>query len=108
MLVKMVSEPPQPLSHEAALVFGPHPDILTYEGFANRKLGHYDTAIGFYSAALKLQPNHRGANEYLGEYYVEIGDLKRAKAQLAKLDAICKFGCEEAEELRRWIDGRKS
>jgi tetratricopeptide (TPR) repeat protein len=93
---------------QAALVFGPHPDILTYEGFANRKLGNYDTAIGFYSAALKLQPNHRGANEYLGEYYVEIGDIRKAKAQLAKLDTICKFGCEEAEELRRWIDGRKS
>jgi tetratricopeptide (TPR) repeat protein len=93
---------------EAALVFGPHPDILTYEGFANRKLGNYDTAVGFYSAALKLQPNHRGANEYLGEYYVEIGDMKKAKVQLAKLDTICKFGCEEAEELRRWIDGRKS
>ncbi|MEP7210656.1 MAG: tetratricopeptide repeat protein [Alphaproteobacteria bacterium] len=93
---------------EAALVFGPHPDILTYEGFANRKLGNYDTAIGFYSAALKLQPNHRGANEYLGEYYVEIGDMTKAKLQLAKLDTICKFGCEEAEELRRWIDGHKS
>jgi tetratricopeptide (TPR) repeat protein len=93
---------------EAALVFGPHPDILTYEGFANRKLGNFKTAIGFYSAALALQPNHRGANEYLGEYYVEIGDMTRAKAQLAKLNTICKFGCEEAEELRRWIDGRKS
>lgn len=93
---------------EAALVFGPHPDILTYEGFANRKLGNYHTAVGFYSAALKLQPNHRGANEYLGEYYVERGNMKKAKAQLAKLDTICKFGCEEAEELRRWIDGRKS
>jgi tetratricopeptide (TPR) repeat protein len=93
---------------EAALVFGPHPDILTYEGFANRKLGNFKTAIGFYSAALVLQPNHRGANEYLGEYYVEIGDMTRAKAQLAKLNTICKFGCEEAEELRRWIDGRKS
>jgi tetratricopeptide (TPR) repeat protein len=93
---------------EAALVFGPHPDILTYEGFANRKLGNYKTAVGFYSAALKLQPNHRGANEYLGEYYVEIGDMTKARLQLAKLDTICMFGCEEAEELRRWIDGRKS
>lgn len=93
---------------EAARVFGPHPDILTYEGFANRKLGNHATALEFYALALKLQPQHRGATEYLGEYYVEIGDLARANAQLAKLEAICKFGCEEAYELRRWIEGRQS
>lgn len=92
----------------AGLALGPHPDVLTYQGFANRKLHNYETAISYYSAALKLDPAHRGANEYLGEYYVEIGDLSKAKQQLAKLDRICKFGCEEAEELRRWIDGGKS
>lgn len=92
----------------ASLVFGPHPDVLTYQGFANRKLGRYDTAISFYSAALKLSPDHRGANEYLGEYFVEMGQMSKAKAQLVKLDRICKFGCEEAEELRRWIAGKQS
>ena len=92
----------------AGVALGPHPDVLTYQGFANRKLGQLDTAIGYYSAALNLQPDHRGANEYLGEYYVEIGDLSKAKAQLAALDRICKFGCEEAEELRRWIAGAPS
>jgi tetratricopeptide (TPR) repeat protein len=92
----------------AGLALGPHPDVLTYQGFANRKLGNYDTAIGLYSAALKLNPDHRGANEYLGEYYVEMGQMAKAKAQLVKLDRICKFGCEEAEELRRWIAGKQS
>jgi tetratricopeptide (TPR) repeat protein len=92
----------------AGFALGPHPDVLTYQGFANRKLGNFDAAIGFYSAALKLNPEHRGANEYLGEYYVETGQMTKAKAQLAKLDLICKFGCEEAEELRRWIVGRQS
>lgn len=87
----------------AGQAFGPHPDVLTYLGFANRKLGQHDKAIGFYTAALKLEPAHRGATEYLGEYYVETGDLKRARAQLARLEAICAYGCEEAEELRRWI-----
>jgi tetratricopeptide (TPR) repeat protein len=92
----------------AGVALGPHPDVLTYQGFANRKLGRFDAAISYYSAALKLQPDHRGANEYLGEYYVEIGDLSKARAQLKTLDRICKFGCEEAEELRRWIAGGKS
>jgi tetratricopeptide (TPR) repeat protein len=92
----------------AGVALGPHPDVLTYQGFANRKLGRFDAAIGYYSAALKLNPHHRGANEYLGEYYVEIGDLSKANVQLRTLDRICRFGCEEAEELRRWIADAQS
>jgi hypothetical protein len=34
--------------------------------------------------------------------------MSKARAQLKTLDRICKFGCEEAEELRRWIAGVKS
>jgi len=93
------------LSLEASAdVFGPHPDILTYQGFANRKLGNKDLALEFYQAALAVDPEHRGANEYLGEYYVEVGQISLAKKQLSKLESICSFGCEEAEELRQWID----
>ncbi len=88
---------------ESAAVFGPHPDILTYQGFANRKLGNKAQALEFYQVALSIDSDHRGANEYLGEYYVEIGRLDLAKAQLQKLESICSFGCEEAQELRRWI-----
>ncbi len=89
---------------DAQSVFGPHPDVLTYIGFANRKAGNYDQAIRFYSAALELQPEHVGANEYLGEYYVELGDMDAAYAQLAKLETVCQFGCAEADELRSWIE----
>ena len=88
---------------DAQTVFGPHPDVLTYIGFANRKAGNYSQAINFYSAALELQPDHVGANEYLGEYYVELGDMDAAYAQLAKLEEICNFGCAETDELRAWI-----
>lgn len=93
---------------DAASALGPHPDVLTYQGFANRKLHNYDVAISYYAAALALAPDHRGANEYLGEYYVETGQTAKAKQQLVKLEGICKFGCEEAEELRRWIAGSRS
>lgn len=89
--------------YESAKVFGPHPDVLTYQGFANRKLGNREQALSYYTAALSIDDEHRGANEYLGEYYVEIGNLPMAKKQLAKLETICDFGCEEADELRRWI-----
>ncbi len=82
---------------------GPHPDILTYLGFANRKLKNFDIAETYYKQALAADPNHLGAHEYFGELMIERGDMDGAKAQLAKLDGLCSFGCYEAEELRRWI-----
>jgi len=82
---------------------GPHPDILTYLGFANRKLGRFDRAEAYYRTALAVAPDHRGALEYYGELKVERGDLAGARTNLARLDSLCGFGCYEADELRRWI-----
>ena len=79
---------------------GPHPDLLTYLGYANRKLGQYDTASGWYRAALAVAPNHRGALEYYGELKLERGDRRGALAHLARLEQICGFGCVQADELR--------
>ena len=87
----------------AGAILGPHPDVLTYIGFANRKKGAHAEALSYYSAALSVAPDHLSANEYLGEYYVEMGDLARAQFQLDKLNALCPFGCEQTEELARWI-----
>jgi tetratricopeptide (TPR) repeat protein len=84
--------------------FGPHPDILTYQGFANRKLGRYDVAERYYREALAAAPHHRAATEYYGELKVERGDTAGARTLLADLDTTCTFGCAEADELRRWID----
>jgi tetratricopeptide (TPR) repeat protein len=88
--------------------FGPHPDILTYLGFAHRKLGRYDVAEAYYQAALAAAPDHRGATEYYGELMVERGDLAGASAMLARLERNCDFGCAEADELRRWIEAGRS
>lgn len=90
--------------NDAALAFGPHPDILTYQGFANRKLARFGSAEVYYNAALSLAPDHLGALEYYGELKVERGDLEGARLHLAKLEKLCDFGCYEAEELRSWID----
>lgn len=87
---------------------GPHPDILNYLGFANRKLGRIEDAKNWYAQALAINPNHLGANEYLGELYVETGDLARARRQLATLDRLCAFGCAEREDLARLIDLKSS
>ena len=92
----------------ARAAFGPHPDVLTYLGFAHRKLGRLETAEAYYRAALAAVPDHRGATEYYGELMVERGDLEGAERMLARLEAGCDFGCAEADELRRWIEAARS
>ena len=87
--------------------FGPHPDILTYLGFANRKLGKLDIAEDYYRQALAAAPNHLGATEYYGELMVQRGDLIGARRMLSKLETSCGFGCAQADELRRWIIAAK-
>jgi Flp pilus assembly protein TadD len=90
----------------ARATFGAHPDVLTYLGFSNRKLGRYAVAESYYRQALAAAPNHKGATEYYGELLVERGDLAGAERMLARLDSLCTFGCAEAEELRRWVEAR--
>lgn len=89
---------------EAANAVGPHPDILTYLGFANRHLGRYDQALKYYTEALAINPEHKGAHEYLGEMYIEMGEMEKARAQLARLDDLCPFACYEREELAHWLE----
>lgn len=87
---------------------GPHPDILNYLGYAHRKLGQLDAARDYYAQALAIDPGHLGANEYLGELYVETGDVELARRQLARLDALCPFGCAEREDLARLLAIREA
>lgn len=82
---------------------GPNADVLNYMGFVSRKLGNYDAALTYYGEALAIDPAHLGATEYLGELYIQMGELDRARTQLARLDDLCAYGCEQREELARWI-----
>lgn len=90
--------------NRAQTAVGPHADVLNYMGFVSRKLGRLDDALAYYDEALRIDPNHLGATEYLGELYIQMGDLSRARRQLAQLDQLCAYGCEQREELARWID----
>jgi len=92
----------------AQAISGPHPDILNYLGYAHRKLGQFDEAKVYYARALAMNPEHLGATEYLGELYLETGDAKRARKQLARLHELCAFGCAEAEDLARLIAMKES
>jgi Flp pilus assembly protein TadD len=78
-------------------------DVYNWLGFAHRKLKDYSTAKIHYDRALALDPGHLGANEYLGEWYVETGDLDRARERLAHLERIC-GDCEEKRDLQAAIE----
>jgi tetratricopeptide (TPR) repeat protein len=77
-------------------------DVYNWLGFAHRKLKNYPQAKIFYDRALALEPSHLGANEYLGEWYVETGDLPKARERLETLRRLCGT-CEEAEDLAKAI-----
>ena len=78
-------------------------DAWNYLGFSNRKLGNFPEALADYEKALAINPDHLGANEYLGELYLQTGDMPKAQERLAKLDKLCTFGCEEYRALKAAI-----
>jgi len=78
-------------------------DVLNLLGYSYRKQGKFDQALTYYQSALKVQPGHRGANEYLGELYLEAGQLKKAEERLAVLDKECILSCEEFGDLKKAI-----
>jgi predicted Zn-dependent protease len=80
-----------------------NPDILNLIGFSLRKTGKTDEALGYYTRALALNPTHLGANEYLGELYLETRQPDKAKERLAVLRQAC-GDCEEFEDLSAQID----
>jgi len=73
-----------------------NPDILNYMGFTTRKVGNFDQAEKFYLEGLKIQPNHNGINEYLGELYVQTNRIDKANERLAVLKNC---NCDEYNEL---------
>lgn len=64
-------------------------DAHTLLGFAYRKLGKYQDSLEHYHLALKLNPYHVGAMEYLGEAYLAFGAHERARETLERLAAAC-------------------
>jgi tetratricopeptide (TPR) repeat protein len=76
-----------------------HADVYSLMGFSLRKTGDYKNALTFYKKALDFDADHKGAHEYLGELYVETGDLASAREQLAVLMRLCPQGCEERKDL---------
>jgi cytochrome c-type biogenesis protein CcmH/NrfG len=70
-----------------------------------RKGANPDMSLVFkhYNEALRIEPKHRGANEYLGEAYLMVNNLPKAKEQLATLDKLCFLSCREYSDLKKSI-----
>jgi tetratricopeptide (TPR) repeat protein len=80
-----------------------HADVYNFYAFSLRKTGDLTNAATYYRKALDFDANHLGALEYQGELFVELGQLDKAQANLAKLVLLCPGGCEEREDLEKAI-----
>jgi Flp pilus assembly protein TadD len=85
-------------------------DVHNLLGFSYRKLGDTDKAFEHYRIALKLDPGHRGAHEYLGELYLETDRPAEAEKELQALKKSCPWlgKCEEYDDLKAEIDKYKA
>src|SRR5467141_1569471 len=84
-----------------------HADVYNLMGFSLRKTGDYKQAYTFYRKALDFDPNHKGALEYLGELYVETGQVDKARENVVLLQKLCPVGCEELMDLQEAIASAK-
>lgn len=80
-----------------------HADVYNLMGFSLRKSGDLKQAATYYAKALDFDPDHKGALEYQGEMFVEMGQIEKAKVNLARLAKLCPNGCEEREDLEKAI-----
>lgn len=78
-------------------------DALNLLGYSHRKSGDREKALDYYQRALAIEPKHKGANEYLGQLYLEMDEPAKAEQRLEVLDGACFFGCEEYDELKAAI-----
>jgi tetratricopeptide (TPR) repeat protein len=70
-------------------------------GFCSRHSGDLQKAFAAYQKCLSIAPDYEEAHEYLGEAYLQSGDIANAKMQLAWLRAR---DSEEADELAEAIE----
>lgn len=76
-----------------------NPDAWNYLGFVTRKLGNLADARQYYFNALRLDPEHLQAMEYLGELYLQTGEPDLARELLDRLRTLCPSRCEARDTL---------
>ena len=92
-----------PLLQKLVKEKGAYADALNLLGYSYRKSGDAKTALDYYNQALAMEPKHLGANEYLGELYLEMKQPEKAKERLAVLKDAC-GDCDEYDELEEALE----
>ena len=76
-------------------------DIHNYLGYSYRHMDRMELSFKHYGEALRLDPNHRGANEYIGWAYLKTNKPAQAEQHLARLEKICGKSCDEYQKLAK-------
>ena len=86
-----------------------NPDVHNLMGYSYRKSGQLEDAFDSYRSALRLDPRHKGAHEYIGQAYLLEKKPAEAEKHLAELEKICGGkACEEYQDLAKAIAEYKS
>jgi len=91
--------------HDAAAKTPGNADYHNLYAYAVRKGTNPNMDLVFqeYNEALRINPKHRGAHEYIGEAYLMVGNLAKAKEHLGQLDKLCFFPCGEYTDLKKAV-----
>lgn len=83
---------------------GQNADAYNWLAYAVRRNGDPAKAIPIYEKALSIDGKHRGAHEYIGEAYLALDNLPKAKEHLKRLDSLCFFPCSEYRDLKAAVE----
>ena len=95
----------QQIMRDALLKDPRNADYHNLYAYAIRKgdTPNLDLVFKHYNEALRIDSKHRGAHEYIGEAYLMVGNVAKAKEHLGQLDKLCFFSCAEYTELKKAI-----
>ena len=79
-------------------------DAFNWLAYATRRNGDPAASLPLYEKALAINPKHRGAHEYIGEAYLMLGNVAKAKEHLARLDSLCFLPCSEYRDLKKAVE----
>jgi tetratricopeptide (TPR) repeat protein len=75
-------------------------------GYCSRQTGDLKRAFAAYDKCLEIAPDYEEAHEYLGEAYLKMGDLTKAKEQLGWLRSRKSNEADELEEKIAQAEGK--
>ncbi len=80
------------------------PRVLNMLGYSHRKSGNIEVALSYYQKAIDHNPDYSLVREYLGEAYIQLGMLEKAREQLSEIERICEGRtCNEYQDLATLI-----